>query len=250
MKIFIKSIKGVAKSKSDDRVLVGHSVLGEIAIEMFLTDGVVAIADGVGGNNAGDIAAFLVCAMVDTLEEYSVGGLKFINNKLLKISEAIQDYQRMATTLSGFVCKNNQLLKYFHVGNTRIYSIKANMYLNQITEDDTVVERLLSMGVISEEEAENYPKRNEITACFGGGKKELLDIKMQEFPKPMPTQLLLTSDGVHEYLTIDDMENILGESDGQWNIAVATLVEKARANGSTDDCTAVIVDSFSNERWM
>lgn len=250
MKIFVKSIKGVGKSKSEDRVLIGHSVLSEIATEMSLTDGVVAVADGVGGNNAGDIAASLVCAMVDTLEEYSVGGFKFVNNKLLEISKAVQDYQGMATTLTGFVCHNNQLLKYFHVGNTRIYSIQANMYLNQITEDDTVVERLLSMGVISEEEAEIYPKRNEITACFGGCKKELLDIKIQEFSKPLLTQMLLTSDGIHEYLSIDDMENIIAECDGHWNDLAAALIEQAVINGSTDDCTAVIVDLFSKEKGI
>ena len=250
MEIFVKTVKGVGKNKSDDRVLVGHSILSEVVIEMSLTDGVVAIADGVGGNDAGDMAASLVCAMVDTLEEYSVGGFKFVNNRLLKIGEAIQDYKGMATTFSGFLCQNNQLLHFFHVGNTRIYSIQANMYLNQITEDDTVVERLLYMGAISEEEAEIYPKRNEITACFGGAKKELLDMKVQEFPKPMPTKMLLTSDGVHEYLTIDDMEDIIGESNEQWNIAVTTLIEKARANGSTDDCTAVIIDLFPNEKGM
>lgn len=242
MKVFVKTVKGVHKSKSEDSVLVGHSVLSDITTELDLEEGVVLVADGVGGNNAGEVASMTLCREVANLDCIDVESLQQVNQTILTVSRINQNYNNMATTGSGIVFQDGCLKQYFHVGNTRIYAIQAGMYLNQITKDDTVVQYLLDNGTISEEEAEAYPARHEITACFGGGKESLFKIKLGRFNNKNILQLLFTSDGVHEYLTIDDIEDVFSESDGNWSTVVNQLVVRAVENGSQDDCTAVIVD--------
>ena len=101
---------------------------------------------------------------------------------------------------------------------------------------------MIKTGKLTEREAENYSARNEITACFGGGKETLLQMDEIHLRDKVPKQILLTSDGIHEYLSIDEMENILSCVDDDKIKLVKAMVEQAIVNGSQDDCTAIFVD--------
>ena len=88
------------------------------------------------------------------------------------------------------------------------------------------------------EEAEACNK-NEITSCFGGGDERFIE-KLQILPVNTVRTLLITSDGIHEYVSIDDLEDILN-SDIPDDEKCGAIVKAAQLAGSTDDMTAVLI---------
>lgn len=241
MKIYAATQKGPAKGENEDRILAGTTIISDGFFCGDLASGIVAIADGVGGNNAGAVASQMVCEMLSSVVVPTPDRLLELNRALIERGRSNPALQGMATTLTGIFLSESQQPFLFHVGNTRVYAIRANGYLRQLTEDDTVVQYLVKAGKLSAEEAESYPARNEITSCMGGGKEELFQLKTAELARPFG-KYLLTSDGVHEALILDDIEGIIADSNCSWATAVSTLISSARENGSSDDCSAVIIE--------
>lgn len=243
MKVYWHTIKGTGKGANEDRVLIGQSVKKDGSGQAELTRGFVAVADGVGGNQGGAEASDFVCQVLAQEKNPDREFFQHVNHLLIEKGAVNPVYRSMATTFSGiFLLPEKEDTILFHVGNTRVYAIQAGKYLRQITEDDTVVQRLVKTGKLTEEEVENYAARNEITACLGGGKESLLSLDEVHFRQNGPAQFLLTSDGVHEYLSTDEMEDILAQAKGDWQKAVLSLTEYALANGSNDDCTVILAD--------
>ncbi len=257
MKVYLCTCAGTGKVGSDDRVLVGNGMYNDCTESVTITGGSVAVADGVGGNQAGDVAAMLACTDFARMGRPSVEAFQKVNNRLLEIAKNSESFRGMATTISGIWLGEEETHQKIeggaeadreqwdacivHVGNTRIYAVQAGNYLRQLTTDDTVVEYLLKSGKLSEEEASNYAGRSEITACLGGGRPELNKLRVEPLPGG-ENCLLLTSDGVHETLSLDEMEDIIGSMSDNWQEAVKSLVSKAKEKGTNDDCTAVIVE--------
>ena len=242
MKVFFYTTKGVDKTESEDRVLVGQNVFSEMESCVEITFGNVAIADGVGGNLGGGVAAQFVCERIARLIQPKAEDLYAINESLIEKSNQDGSLSGMATTISGICFNEGTSAFIYHVGNTRVYAIQAQQYLNQLTTDDTVVAFLVRTGRLTEEEAAEYPAKNEITACFGGGKASLLNASFIPIDTEAHRQLLLTCDGIHDVLSVDDIEDVVSAADGDWAKAVNDLVFSAKEKGSTDDCTAVIID--------
>lgn len=243
MQVYWSTIKGADKAESEDWVLVGQKVFSEETSQIELDHGFVAVADGVGGNYGGAEAASFVCQVLAKSGAPSKEMFQHINHLLVEKSSVNPKHSNMATTFSGVYVSPEKIdTVIFHVGNTRVYAIQAGKYLRQLTEDDTVVQHLLKTGKLTEEEAEHYSARNEITACFGGGKESLLQLDEIHMREESPVQFLLTSDGIHEHLSTDEMEDILDDARGDWPKTVKMMTEQAIVNGSRDDATAVLVD--------
>ena len=140
----------------------------------------------------------------------------------------------VATTLTGVLLSENTRFL-MHVGNTRAY-VRQGRYLKQVTQDHTVYNWLQKTGCIEEAEVCN---KNEITNCFGGGKASLLSkLYVSEFGDF--SQMILTSDGVHEYVDIDLLEAILNsESSGEDTCKY--ILDAALAAGSEDDMTVILI---------
>ena len=239
---YIKTAVGTNKKIDEDTVVAGKSIICNSSFTASVVEGPIAIADGVGGNAAGDIASYEVCECLSECKKVTFQHFQSINKILLDMSKSNPEYRNMATTLSGiFINTDSPVITMFHVGNTRIYALQANRYLKQLTNDDTTVNFLVKTGRLTEEEAEHYSGRNEITACFGGGKEQLLQMRIEDIPVDTYSMLLMTSDGIHDTLSIDEMEDAIEEG-GDWMSAICVLIDKAKAKGSTDDCTAIIVE--------
>jgi protein phosphatase len=101
------------------------------------------------------------------------------------------------------------------------------------------------MGMMTRQEAKNHPRQNELSACLGGGtvrmadKMEIKDITEQIEDKP----LLLTSDGIHDHLSVDEMEQILAE-DTSMRERLEKMIHHAIVNGSKDDISVVYVQKM------
>ena len=139
----------------------------------------------------------------------------------------------MATTLSGVYVVDDEMFL-FHVGNSRVYAKQGN-YLKQLTSDHTTYNWLLSTG---NAEAALVCNKSEITNCFGGGNASLIS-KLTVARCNNFSSLLLTSDGIHDYVDIDHLESILnGDAAGEEKCM--QILSLAQAAGSKDDMTVIL----------
>lgn len=237
MNIIAVTQKGPQKIENEDRVVVNKTILSSGVLQTDFTGGILAVADGVGGNNAGAVASHFVAMKLTSLTEPSEAALTAINQALLEESSKDQGLAGMATTLSAVFI--TEKVSMYHVGNTRVYSLQNGKYLKQLSSDDTKVNYLLATGQLTPEEAETYDKRNVITACMGGGKEEYFQLKVSDISEINAPAFLMTSDGVHEYVSMDEIEDTLDEL-GFTAAACSKIIEIARANGSTDDASILL----------
>lgn len=228
MNIYAKTQRGKGKSQSDDRIIIDGKVLCESKI--ILTDvspRIIGIADGVGGNKGGNLAAQFVCEHIDGIIPEGIEcQLHTLNCKLLNYAENINDCSQMATTFSGIFFFDSSTV--MHVGNTRIYTSQGS-YLKQVTSDHTTANWLLKHGLSDESDSCN---KSEISACFGGGLPKLFTPDIFEYS--FGNAILITSDGIHDFVDIDTIEDILfGGED--ISLKADRLIAAAMENGSCDD---------------
>ncbi|MPM13470.1 Serine/threonine phosphatase stp [bioreactor metagenome] len=239
MTVFVAIQCGVGKEQCEDTVLVDDTLICDGNAEISIREeGAVCVADGVGGNAGGHFASTFVAGRIKSitaeLDKANLQqSLKSVNSALIAEGNA-NGFPTAATTLTGIIYAGGQECL-VHIGNTRAYVLQGK-YLKQLTSDHTVYNRLLKMGRFGDAAKS---KRNEITNCFGGGKPSLFESinisEIQEFGT-----LLLTSDGVHDYIGIDDLEHLLAAE----VLSVQTcnsIIQAALAAGSKDDISAVIV---------
>ena len=215
MNVIAVTQKGLNKTENEDRIIVGKTIVAGGTLFSEIENGIIAVADGVGGHNAGAIASHFVANNISGLKEVSFEQMEQLNDDLVEVSKTHAEHKGMATTLSG-VCLSNEKTQLFSVGNTRVYLLQSRKYLKQLTTDDTTLNYLLTTGHLSPEEAENFDRKNEITAPF-----------------------MLTTDGIHDYLSVDEMEDLI-EAHGLTEICCSELIKAARSKGSVDDVSIIL----------
>lgn len=82
--------------------------------------------------------------------------------------------------------------------------------MEELLTDDTTLSYLLATGQLAPEDEDSFERKNEITACFGGGSADLFKVKVN-FIEPIVAPVMITSDGIHDYLSVDQMEDIIEE---------------------------------------
>ncbi len=203
----------------------------------------VGVADGVGGNAGGRIASRYVAHQICQTDFLSMtqqdiyAFITEINTNLITHAASIPDKSEMATTLTCVVAaKDGHYL--IHAGNTRLY-VMQGAYLKQLTVDHTTYDWLVECG---QYEAAKTCRKSEINCCIGGGSQKYIKRLVVEkiFDDFFPNTLLLTSDGIHDFVTIDCMEDTLSSSNSDFD-AIRIIAELARKNGSTDDTTIIIL---------
>lgn len=236
--IYVASRTGINHEVCEDAALVGTEVLSGSSDTLGVPEeGFVCLADGVGGNNGGAKASQFV---LTALSELQTGGedlreaLSRINASLIEEAKKTPDAANMATTLTGFFRSATQS-HLIHVGNTRAY-IRQGRYLKQITSDHTTYNWLKSSGQLEAAEACN---KNEITNCFGGANESILS-KLVVTDLPPFSLMVITSDGVHEYVDLDTLEDFL-TGEGGYDDKCEALLNEAVKNGSEDDMTIVVI---------
>lgn len=244
MNITVMVQKGPHKQNCDDAALIEHDVYGEgihqIQLEMPC---IVAVADGVGGNQGGKEASHFTLNFLgkeadaerkdtETLQAL----LQDCNAALLSEAEKNPEHGKMATTLTAVILRPDHSYL-IQVGNTRLYGMPGS-YLKQITTDQTTYQMLVDMGRMDEAEACN---KSEIVGCLGGGNSQFLKrAVVDELPHRMLRKLLLlTSDGIHEYVKLETIEDALECGDDAE--AAQRIIDAADAAGSDDDKTVIIV---------
>lgn len=205
---------------------------------------VFAVADGMGGHAAGDLASAAVVARLAELAGREGVDADRVGAALVAAAQDIdglaQDIPRgVGTTVTGAVLDlRGPSFGVFNVGDSRVYSYLDGQ-LTQITVDHSVVQELMDAGMLSVEDAERHPESNVITRALGF--REVPRPDFWSIPAHAGLRLLICSDGLTRELGLGRIRDALGAGGSPAETASA-LLEAALEAGGRDNVTVVIVD--------
>jgi PPM family protein phosphatase len=215
---------------------------------------VFAVADGMGGHAAGEVASGIA---VDTLRGVAesaplagddvVAALAEANERMLESVAQHPEQAGMGTTAAGLaVVTSDGSTRWavFNVGDSRVYRY-AEGQLTLVTVDHSEVRELVDAGLITEAEAARHPLRNVITRSLGAGSMPAVDLWI--LPPQVGERFLVCSDGLNGELDDDQVRALLDTHEDPHDAAVA-LVDAAVAAGGRDNVSVVVValDAFAD----
>lgn len=204
----------------------------------------VAVADGVGGGPAGDLAS---AAFIHRLAAGSIGpfdpeqlavSIRMANWDLRAHVERDPALHGMATTFTGLMASRSGALLLAHTGDSRAYRLRHGV-LSQQTRDDSYVQALVDRGLVAAAEAASHPHRNLITSSLSGGEAD--GAVVVEHGIAPGDRWLLCSDGLSDYVPDAEIAALLLRYDEPETAAWA-CVELAIEAGTHDNVTAVVCD--------
>lgn len=203
--------------------------------------GVWAVADGMGGHAAGDVASGMV---VEQLSQLPANGslndlidaaedrLLEVNRKLLTL--ALDQKERTIGSTAVVLVARGRHVACLWAGDSRLYRIRGKK-IEQLSQDHAMVEDLISSGLLSREEAAGHPQANRITRAIGAMPGLFVDI---ELFAPQPEDIyLLCSDGLYKEMSDEDIAKTLRGNEQ----AVDKLIELALERHARDNVTVVAV---------
>ena len=204
-----------------------------------------AVADGMGGHRGGEVASSIALETVQGMFERKEGSLA---DQVVEANRAVFDRSQndrsvsgMGTTLTAVLVDGSRV-HLVHVGDSRAYLLRGGE-LAQLTEDHTLVHRMVMEGEISQEEAETHPHRSILTRALGVDQSVQVD--ETDVETAAGDRLLLCTDGLTGMVPEGQIREILLESADPQE-AVEKLVKVANRAGGIDNITAVILD-FSED---
>ncbi|MEU6243318.1 Stp1/IreP family PP2C-type Ser/Thr phosphatase [Streptomyces sp. NPDC047024] len=206
----------------------------------------LAIADGMGGQAAGEVASSEVISTLVTLDDDVPGSdllttlgqaVQYANDQLRGMVEEDPQLEGMGTTLTALLW-TGQRLGLVHVGDSRAYLLRDGM-LTQITQDHTWVQRLVDEGRITEEEATTHPQRSLLMRALGSGDHVEPDLSVREVRAG--DRYLICSDGLSGVVSHQTMEETLASYQGPQE-TVQELIQLALRGGGPDNITVIVAD--------
>ncbi len=205
-----------------------------------------AIADGMGGARAGEVAAGLAAtALKDgrgaVSDEASLEArIAEANRQVWERSVADPRTAGMGTTVTvAFVDQPASRVVFGHVGDSRAYRLRGNE-LEQVTTDHSLVAELVESGVLTPEEAERHPQRSAITRAVGT--ERAIEADVFSLPGEAGDLFLLCSDGLTDMLTEAEIADVLVAADRDPEAAARALVDAANAHGGEDNVSVVLFE--------
>ncbi|MGY1681409.1 protein phosphatase 2C domain-containing protein [Geodermatophilus sp. SYSU D01176] len=225
-----RSDRGLVRGNNQDSVYAGPRLL--------------AVADGMGGHAAGDVASKVVIAALEHLDDDAPSGdmLQALREAVFDGSEHLREVIRespqlegMGTTLTAVLFAGGRLAL-CHVGDSRAYLLRDGV-LQQITHDDTFVQTLIDDGRITPEEANHHPQRSLLLRALNGQDVDP-DLSMREVRAG--DRYLLCSDGLSGVVSEETLAEALQDPDPQ--STADRLVELALRSGGPDNITVIVAD--------
>ena len=218
-----------------------------------------AVADGMGGHNAGEVASqlalealtgFVRRSSTDTEMSWPYGvvaelsflanrlrtALHLANRRVFRAAETHDDYTGMGTTLVAALVDGARAA-IAHVGDSRVYHWSGGQ-LRALTRDDSWAAALVAQG-LSSDELSRHPMRHVLTNVIGA--RDQVEVHVRELSLSAGDRLLLCSDGLHEPMPDDRIAPVLAAEPGA-EAAATRLVREALARGARDNVTALVVD--------
>jgi len=230
-----RSDRGLIRGTNQDSVYAGPRLL--------------AVADGMGGHAAGDVASKVVIAALEHLDDDTPSGdlLQALRQAVFDGSEHLREVIReaphlegMGTTLTAVLFAGGRL-GLCHVGDSRAYLMRDGEF-SQITHDDTFVQSLVDEGRITDEEANSHPQRSLLLRALNGQDVEP-DLSMRD--ARVGDRYLLCSDGLSGVVTVETLAAALRDPDAQ--ATADRLIELALRSGGPDNITCIVADVVEDD---
>jgi serine/threonine protein phosphatase PrpC len=222
---------GLVRSNNEDSAFAGRRL--------------IAVADGIGGLPAGELASEIVIRALRVLDLASRVGdpagllratVEAANRRIRQVSDSDPAHEGMGTTVTALLLQG-ETLGLVHVGDSRCYLLRDGV-LAQVTKDDTFVQTLVDEGMIRPEEVRFHPRRSLVTQAVQGhdytATVEVLAPKLGD-------RFLLCSDGLSDMVTDEAIGSTLARVPDAAD-AADELILLALAAGGPDNITAVIAD--------
>ena len=223
-----KSDVGRVRSGNEDAFLVDHG------------RALFAVADGMGGHQAGEIASHTA---IETLraefdaDEDIADAITQANRAVYTKAHSNVEWEGMGTTLTA-VAIVGRLAIVGHVGDSRTYLLRDGK-LRRVTDDHSLVEQLVREGRLTREQAANHPQRSIITRALGVSSKVQVDTNHVHLHDK--DRFLLCSDGLTSMVDDDSLAEVLRKNRDPKR-AVSRLIDLANHAGGEDNITAVVLD--------
>ncbi|MDT8317801.1 MAG: Stp1/IreP family PP2C-type Ser/Thr phosphatase [bacterium] len=243
--------KGPVREKNEDYFCVDAGL------------GLYAVADGIGGHTAGEVASRMAVEVIKDFlsneekyegdkaegyrDDYSresnmvAEAVRRANTAIHETSKNNSSYRGMGTTLTAALIRGDRL-SIAHVGDSRAYLIRTSC-IEQITNDHSLVAEQVKMGLISDEEARNSKIKNVITRSLGNTPHVEVDI--EEFSIADGDRIIICSDGITSVISDSDILSIASASGGPADLC-KTLVKRAADAGCTDNMTVVALHVYKD----
>ena len=237
----------VQSSALSDRGLNERRPLNEDA---FLHDpgrGIFAVADGVGGAEAGEVASSTAIEVLDEAFRHQTEGtdvedlmelaIQRANASIHQMAQEHAKFSMMATTIVALHVKGN-VATFGHVGDSRLYRLAPDGQLHRETEDHSIVEEEVRAGRMTPEQAANHPSKNVISRALGAEQGVEVDMKTMEVEDG--TEFLLCTDGITRHISDNELRQLLVVSKNLEEVC-NELKRRCYERGAEDNLTVVIV---------
>ena len=206
--------------------------------------GLWAVADGMGGHSAGDVASQNVVMALNLVSPPASlsGFVDDVESQLFKCNATLKaisanelNNRTIGSTLASLLIYQNYCA-YMWVGDSRVYRLRAGK-LNQLSRDHSQVEEMIEQGLLLRENAETHPDANIITRAIGANDSLYVDINVDEVNDG--DIFLLCSDGLSKHMTFKELETVL--SHGSVIDICSQLINITLDRGATDNVTASVI---------
>lgn len=234
MKVVYRSNKGLIRKNNEDNLIVE-------------TPKMFAVADGMGGHLAGDVASYETIHTLgrtdfsnvasDKIKESIIARIKEINCRISELANNNSDLKGMGTTLSLIYMIDENKAVVAHVGDSRIYFLNQTG-LKQLTVDHSFVSELVKKHRITKKEAESHPQKNILMRAVGGD--NVIQVDCFEVLLNGVKKIILCSDGLSDMIGFESIEKNLLLDDIE--VIADTLLKKALDAGGRDNISFIIID--------
>jgi protein phosphatase len=201
-----------------------------------------AVADGMGGARAGEVASRMAVEQLAEMDDSGAGAEERLravargaNKRIYEMAQGDSEHAGMGTTFTAVLVSGREVAV-GHVGDSRLYRLRGGEF-ERLTDDHSLVEELVRQGKLTPEEAEVHPQRSIITRALGPES----DVQVDTFTHTAKDGdvYLLCSDGLSGMVSDAGMAQILSEA-SSLDDAARGLIDAANANGGKDNITAVL----------
>lgn len=236
-----KSAVGLVRAGNEDSAVTSRSL--------------IAVADGMGGHAAGEVASRIAISTLaresevftqkdidlESADDLFSAALPIIDATIAEYAIENPELAGMGTTLSALFLRDGAVAA-LHIGDSRIYRLRGNTF-EQLSTDHTVIQELLDQGAITEADVATHPQRSVLTQVLMGDSRNQIALSIYEVKAD--DRFLLCSDGLTTVLGDKEIKAILKSK--ARGAAVDALIEGAYANGAPDNVTVIIADVLGND---
>ena len=242
-------------SATDPGMVRSHN---EDSIASDAANGLVVLADGMGGYNAGEVASGMATTVITTEiaqvlanfqpyeldEDKSVLATRIVREQILKANTSIYQaaqsqpqYSGMGTTLIVCLFYDNKVMV-GHLGDSRVYLMRDDKF-SQVTRDHSLLQEQIDSGLITAEQAKTAAHKNLVTRALGID--PTVEPEIHEYDAKVGDIFLLCSDGLCDMVSDEDISMTLSMLGANLKLATQQLVQMANDNGGRDNVSVILV---------